>query len=258
MEIMTFDQIRAAVPAAFATAASAKLSDRYNFVDTASMIKKLEGHGFFPVQAVQDKPRQRDPLHVRHSIVLRPEEYDVAEGEVVPQILLVNSHNGRTKLRMHAGFYRFVCANGLVVGNDKFSLEVGHAHTAATEVDRYVDGFGEQLGELNKKMAEWSRIDLSATDRMNFAREAAELRFGSSMKSAFELDDVLEAHREEDEGGTLWKVYNRIQENATKGGVKGKTATGRVTTSRALTGIKADIEFNRNLWALAERVAEAA
>jgi len=256
--ILTHDEIRSTAPAAFATDESVKMSERYNFVNTASILEKLESNGFFPVQAVQDKPRQRDPMTVRHSIILRPEEYDIAEGEVAPQILLVNSHNGRTKLRLFAGFYRFICCNGLVVGDDKFTLEIGHAERIAGNIEQYIDGFGTQVGDLNSRMRRWSQINLSEMDMVAFAREAAEIRFGSQMKSAFELSDILEARRTEDEGSTLWQVYNRVQENATKGGIHGKTASGRATTSRALTAIGADIDFNRNLWALAERVAEAA
>ena len=234
------------------------MSERYNFVNTASILKKLEGNGFFPVQAAQQTPRERNPLHVQHSIVLRPDDYDVAEGEVVPQILLVNSHNGRTKLRIFAGFYRFVCANGIVVGDDKFTLEVGHADRVAQGVDEYIERFGSQVSDLNLRMRRWSQIQMTKMDSLAFAREAAEIRFGSQMKTAFDPSDVLEAKRTEDEGQTLWQVFNRVQENAMKGGIKGKTASGRPTTSRPVNAIHADIDFNRSLWALAERVAEAA
>lgn len=257
-EIMTHDQIRASAPAVFAKAESLAMSERYNFVDTASILKKLESNGFFPVQAAQTKPRKRNPLHVHHSIVLRPEDYDVAGVEVVPQILMVNSHNGRTKLRLFAGFYRSVCANGIVVGDDQFTLEVGHADRLAQSIDDYVELFGSQVGGLHSKMRRWSQVQMSEMDILAFAREAAELRFGSQMKSAFELSSILEAKRTEDEGQTLWQVFNRVQENATKGGIKGKTATGRATTSRPINAIHADIDFNRSLWALAERASEAA
>ena len=258
MQALSHQEIQRVAPAAFTNERAEHLSDRYNFIRTADVLSTLESEGFFPVQASQDNARLRDPRYVRHSIVLRPEEYDAAEGEVAPQILMVNSHNGRTKLRLFAGFYRFICCNGLVVGEDKYTVEIAHHTSIEAGVQEYLRNFTDSVADLNLTMRRWSDIELNRHAQYEFARRAMELRFGSEQAKAYDLDSVLEAKREEDEGRTLWRVYNNVQEHATKGGIKGKSATGRELTSRALTGIGSDLDFNRNLWALAESVAQSA
>ena len=58
--------------------------------------------------------------------------------------------------------------------------------------------------------------------------------------------------REEDSGGELWKVLNRVQENLVKGGICYRTQKGRHMTSRGITGATPLIQMNERLWALAE------
>src|SRR5690606_30366658 len=102
--ILSEAKLRAAAPAAFST--SHRMTGAYSPVNTADVLARLADEGFVPVQASQDRPTSRDPRFVTHRVVLRHEtqlgeEADV--GEHVPQIMLVNSHNGRTKLKLFGG-----------------------------------------------------------------------------------------------------------------------------------------------------------
>ena len=61
-------------------------------------------------------------------------------------------------------------------------------------------------------------------------------------------------------GDDLWRVFNRVQENAIRGGLTawGRDAQNRPrrVTSREVTGIDGDVRLNRALWTLTERMAE--
>lgn len=253
--MLTTQELKAAAPAAFAR--SHHMSDRYSMIRTDKVISALSDVGYVPVQAQQDAPRRRPITQVTHRIVLRHQDNIATVGDTVPQIMLVNSHNGRTMMRLFAGLYRFVCANGLVVGNHKFIGAVKHYGTAVEDALRYAEQMTQQVGQLNTAIDAWSKIELSDGKVVDFAKAAAKLRYGERA-DAYDPRSLLEARREEDEGRTLWTVYNRIQEVTTKGGAEGFSATGRRMRSRPLTQINADINYNSALWNLAESYAEAA
>lgn len=69
-------------------------------------------------------------------------------------------------------------------------------------------------------------------------------------------DDILEARRTEDAGSTLWQVFGRTQENLFKGGLRGRSTSGRATRTRAINSVTEDVRLNRALWKLTERFAE--
>jgi len=71
---------------------------------------------------------------------------------------------------------------------------------------------------------------------------------------------LLQSRRRDDNGADLWRTFNRIQENAARGGLSawGHDANGhrRRTTTREVKAIDQDVKLNRALWHLAERMAE--
>lgn len=257
-DFMTHDEIRAKAPAVFTETPAAHMSNRYHQFTTAYALEKLAQHDFFPVSVSQDRPRSRSASHVRHAVVLRHASMQKVVGQTVPQILLVNSHNGRTKLSLRAGLYRFVCANGMVIGNDNFHMKMIHNIDIYEMIDRYAEAMLGRFGSLQELQERWDQIELSNGKVLEFARKARELRFGSAMAERYSLDSVLDARREEDDGRTLWTIFNRAQENLTKGGLVGVGATGRRTKTRQITDIGNDIAFNERLWNLGEEIAEAA
>jgi hypothetical protein len=255
--MLNTNELRTLAPAAFADAHA--MSSRYAQIETAAIVQRLASAGYYPVQAAQDNPRRRPVTQVTHRIVLRHEDHlapDLASGQV-PQIMLVNSHNGRTKLRLYAGFYRFVCANGLVVGNHSFRHEVAHRGDAMVESLSFAEEMTERLSDLRRVIDFWSKIQLNPAQAEEFARRAAELRYGASAP-AYAPKQLLEARRTEDEGRTLWQVFNTVQENTVKGGMVGVNANNRRVQSRELTAIQPNIAYNTALWEMAEELAGAA
>lgn len=254
---MSMKEVKNVAPAAFTEAPSPNMSGRYGFINTSDVLGQLIDSGYAPVQAGQDKPRQRDPRHVRHRVILRHENFvgdEAVVGEQVPQIILINSHNGRTGLHLHAGLYRFVCANGMVVGDDKLHVRVNHVGDVAAMVDEYLKQFTKSLDRIQHAVEHWSHIELSDRKAREFAKAAAKLRFGASA-SSYEPGALLEARRDEDRGRDLWRVFNVVQENTVKGNVVGFNSNNRHVRSRELTGIGQDVAYNEQLWRLAEQVA---
>lgn len=68
---------------------------------------------------------------------------------------------------------------------------------------------------------------------------------------------ILTSRRYEDRKDDLWSVFNRCQENLSKGGLPGRSAQGKRSRTRAVNGIDGDIKLNRALWVMAEELQQA-
>ncbi|EJO4325342.1 DUF945 domain-containing protein, partial [Escherichia coli] len=66
---------------------------------------------------------------------------------------------------------------------------------------------------------------------------------------------IITPRRREDKQNdrTTWQ---RVQENMIKGGLSGRSASGKNTRTRAITGIDGDIRINKALWMIAEKFRE--
>lgn len=248
---MKLELIKRKAPAVFATRHA--MSERYVQVPTFKLIDRFADRGFEVTQAQQDNPRQRNPNHVTHRLVFEHIKRDKS-AEVSPQIVLVNSHNGRTKLRLYMGLYRFVCANGLVVGQNQFMAEVRHKSQALATASDFVDVISDHSHQIIDAIDNWSNIKLTKARQDAFIKSALRLRFGDRAEG-YKPEEFAAPRRAADQGDDLWRLFNRVQENAMKGNVTGESANGRQVRSRAISSIKADINFNRQLWNLASKTA---
>jgi hypothetical protein len=61
----------------------------------------------------------------------------------------------------------------------------------------------------------------------------------------------------DDDKADLWTVFNRIQENAVKGGLRGVTAKRRRTSTKEVKGIDGNVNLNKALWILSEHIAKS-
>lgn len=86
-----------------------------------------------------------------------------------------------------------------------------------------------------------------------FARAALSLKYDDPDKPApITESQILMPRRHDDRRPDLWSVFNRTQENLTKGGLHGRSANGRRQQTRPVQGIDSDIRLNRALWLLAD------
>lgn len=85
-------------------------------------------------------------------------------------------------------------------------------------------------------------------------------------------DSLNSPRRTDDKGDSLWKTFNRVQENATRGGIRyyrqddknGGYRSGdpdvrhsfAKARTRQIKSIDRDIRLNQALWVLAERMLE--
>lgn len=260
---LTDDQIKQIAPSVFASAAAPTVSDRYAYIDTSAAIEQLRKGGLEVVSVREGTKRNPDGrAFALHEVRLQKvnDEYSNltrALGGVVPQLVIHNSHDRTKGFRFVAGLIRFICLNGMIVADGKIA-DVSIRHTGHGRQQQVTDAAFEvvdRFGQIVEKAAAWSQIAMDVPKQLEFAKQAIDIR-GTALDISPEK--VLVARRFEDKGFDLWHTFNRVQENLTRGGARGRTATGGRSSLRGITAISADISLNRKLWAAAEEFATAA
>ena len=162
--------------------------------------------------------------------------------------------------QLHAGIYRRICSNGLVLCEGSFeAIRFRHAGLLADEVVqasfRLLD-FMPQVGELVKRFR--ARDPGRRANRWIWPVMPCCCGIDSLAVGAGRSGDAAEgASRPEDEGTDLWTTMNRVQENLIRGGVSDfhRDRRGKLRSVRALRGIDSKVSLNKGLWGLAERLA---
>jgi hypothetical protein len=254
-EPLTDEQIRRAAPSIFAEAAHASRSERYALIPTIEVLNALRREGFQPFMAKQTNVRLADKReHAKHMLRLRHADQQPGVEEW-NEIVLVNSHDGASSYQMFGGVFRQVCSNGMICGSSFAEVRVNHKGNVADRVLEgahiVLDGFG-LITEHRESM---QALTLNAGEQAAFARAALALKYDDpAVPAPVTETQVLNARRAADRKDDMWTTFNRVQENLIQGGLHARTANGRRTRTRAVTGLDADVKLNRALWVLAEEM----
>ena len=248
------DEIARVAPSIFAEEAHESRSDRYRYIPTVDVLEALRSEGFMPFMACQTRVRNTDKReHTKHMIRLRHANTIVAKE--ANEIILLNSHDGSSSYQMMAGKFRFVCANGLVLGDMAMDQKVRHSGRIDV-VNDVIEGAYEVLGQfeqIDANLDDMQHYHLRQEEQEAFAMAALAYRYDPSEGPApVTPSQLLMPRRAEDRASDLWTTFNRVQENTIKGGLRGRNKQGRRTTTRAVNGIDQDVKLNRALWVLAQ------
>lgn len=254
LQKIDLDSLKEITPSVFASRRNTKMSEKYVHIRSADVLETLQERGFVVTSADQDVARERDPNYVRHELRLTHESRigePAKVGGTVPQIVIENSGNGRTKFRARAGLYRYWCANGCTTGSSFEVIELIHMYDVAGQVADMLERITGQFDRIEAAVEAWHQIKLSKYKQTNFAKKALELRLGENHK-AYDPKVLLTVNRSMDEGDDLWHVYNRVQENVLRGGWSDKDDSRKI---RNLRGITSQRDINMGVWDLAEKLA---
>jgi hypothetical protein len=246
-------------PSIFATTAHESRSERYSYIPTIEVLRALQSEGFQPFMVCQSTSRAPGKSEfTKHMIRMRHPDR-IGHGGA-PELILLNSHDGTSAYQMLAGWWEFVCQNGLMVGTTYQDIRVRHSGKAVEDV---VNGAHEVLRTLQvvgESRDNMRQIGVTPDMQRAFARAALELRYDNdengNSKSPIEPERLLTVHTAEEsrDFNTLWRTFNVVQGNAVKGGLRGRTADNRRTRTREVTGIDQANKLNRALWTLAEEM----
>ena len=252
------DLMRQAAPSIFAEGKHASRSERYTYIPTIEVLRGLRKEGFEPFMVAQSKSRIEGKTDfTKHMIRMR----HVGQVEAKPEaneIILINSHDGANSHQMLAGVFRFVCCNGLVVGTVSNDIRIPHKGNIQDDV---IEGAFRVLDEFEAVDASadgMKALTLKPDEERAFATAALALRYGERSEgqppAPITIDQLIEARRPEDLGHSLWTTFQRVQENALRGGQRGRSVQGRRMQTRSVGSIDRSVTLNRALWVLAEEM----
>jgi len=267
---LTDDQLRKLAPSVFAETAHESRSARYAYIPTSEVVRGLRDAGFVPMTATQGKSRVEGKAEfTKHLIRFRHADHMTGKhlklGGVIPEVALINSHDGTSAYKVVAGMMRLVCLNGMLVADEEFgSIRVGHTGNIRDQVIDATFTVLDQAKLAIETAGNWSGVTMSRPEQMLLAEQAHIMRFADAegvVKTPIMPVALLAPRRHEDAGADLWSVTSRIQENVMRGGLEGvtkgtKEKPSRRVSTRPIKGIDADVKLNRALWALSERMAE--
>jgi len=250
---LTPQSLQEHTPAAFAPTADESLSPAYRFISTRRVLDALGQAGFIPVAARQTRTRAHSALHACHCIRLRRKFETVALADGVPELIFLNSHDGSSTYQLHMAVFRPICTNGLCVAATQFPVwRISHRRDVLDEIIKAALEMTESFALLGERIQCMERTLLDEAQRLEFADGALKLRFPQPPHRGIAASQLLEVRRPEDVGTDLWHTFNAVQENCIRGGLAGRSTTGRKTRSRGITAIREDVRLNAGLWDLAE------
>lgn len=241
-EVNTFDQ---ALPT---------LSDKYKLVKTKDLIDSLIVRGFKMTAFVANKTRKAERQGFqKHRAIFTSDKLKSEHSDGIPQLLLTNSHDGTSAVVLQLGFFRMVCANGLVAGNN-VGLPIRIKHVGKNiyeELEKGVDLIVAQLARLDADIKAMKATELSPSQVQAFQRDSLILRIDANEKV---LSSTFVVHRQEDKPTDLFTVMNVIQENLIRGGARfivEKDGQPKQKTLRKVNSIQTQTDINQGLWGFA-------
>ncbi len=257
---LSLEDLRRHTPAVFADSASERTKPSYRFINTHKVLQALFDAGFQVANARQTRTRRgTDPIHARHMIRLRPMREILTLDSCIPEICLVNAHDGSSAYQLLAGLYRPLCKNGLICRMGDFAMiRIPHRANVLSDVvagAREVTLQFDRIGGLVQAMA--ARM-LSEAEQLAFATRALEIRWVDPMSRPRLLPaKLLEARQAADANPSLWHTFNVVQQATMTGGVVYHSARARLVRTRRIVSIREDVRVNCALWQAAVEVLES-
>ena len=256
------EQIKALAPVVFATEPTNKnVSEKYLHVNTETVIDDLAKLGWFPVTAMQrrTKPRRDGSPTIRSKHMISFQNPDlIIKGkngdDAFPRIIVTNSHDGLSSFQFRVGIYRLVCSNGLVVADEEFSaFSIKHKGYTFEELQGVV---AQAVADLPNKIQVLNEMQvrmLTVEEQRQLAIDAMALRSSNPDAKYDEatIEEVLAATRKEDEGDSLWLVFNRVQESIINGGYSAALRGVKVRKVKKIKSFERDLQVNQDLFKLA-------
>ena len=245
------EEIQSNAPSVYSTGPSSNVSEKYTFIPTTTIMGDLGKGGWNVYEATQRNSRTEGGLYTKHMLRFRNDDIPMVD-DIIPEIVLTNSHDGRNAFNLHAGLFRLVCSNGLVIADQTFEkVKIKHQWYDLKDVQGITDKVLTSIPAILGCVSDFKTTILTENAKKDFAKKAILTRWKGG-QDFLPLNELLNPIRQEDQGDELWKVFNVIQEKILTGGITYQLASGRQQTVRELTNIDQRLTVNKKLWTLAE------
>jgi len=255
---LSLDELKEICPVIFAEQPSNDVSDKYTHIPTNRVVEDMMQLGWDPINAQQVKARKNATRGFQKHVVVFRNENLLIKGkdgdDSYVQLLLTNSHDGKNSFKFEAGIFRLVCSNGLVVkSTDMGSFKLRHMGYTFEELQTQLNEFVSNLDGVVEKMNKMVNQTISVEAAKKLAQRALQVRFNDENEKFDDelLTQMITPVRVEDEGDSLWKTFNVIQERIIEGDFQYKSGS-KMRKARKIKNFQQDMKVNQQLWELAE------
>jgi Domain of unknown function (DUF932) len=214
-----------------------KTSEKYRFIPTTKVVDILAREGWLPSRVQEMRVRNEGRVGFqKHLIRFRQQGMMGGRvGDIIPEVVLTNAHDGSASFVFDMGLFRQVCGNGAVVSEGMFaSVRVRHVGFTTRQVLAAVQNVIEETPKVLDRVGDYRSIMLTEDERRIFAEGALLLKLNEehgergtgsyNSQSLFSVGDrsfdtarLLSPYRSDDREPTLWNTYNVIQGEAHEG-----------------------------------------
>lgn len=255
---LTLAALQQVCPSVLATEPHSSRGPKYRYVPTIEPVKMLMDNGWGIYEASQQRSRVPGKNgYTKHMLRMRKLD-DFTErmqlgntGDGVAEVILINAHDGTGAYQLKAGYFRFVCSNGLIAGTTLAGFKVVHSMGRQTSEEVLTAGermVTEQFPIMLSHIDQFRIIKLNTDYQYRLAERALALRWPNTL-APITREQLLVPQRSEDEEPSLWNVLNRVQEQVVYGGAPVVSAGyGRRGLVRPVERVSAVTAINTGLW----------
>jgi hypothetical protein len=230
-------------------------TESYKHITTEDLQPVLESLGYELFQVTQAKVRKAQFHGFQKHVARFRSKATNFNGELAPEIVVLNAHRGTNALRFLIGAYRTFCANGIVIGDTFCDYRIRHVGEVQEKINTILPMVAARAPIMLDAVTSMKTVNFNAERALEFAEKVAYTRLEDKVDSLVTVDfaSLLDIRRKEDTGTDLWTVYNRVQENLFRHGLKytllneeGKTRAS--STRKVRENSSAYVEMNQLVW----------
>lgn len=259
MNTLTLDEAIQLAPAIGAERAGEKTSPKYQFISTRNILENVIENGWSITQ-VSSQGRSQ---FAQHRVTLVNNQ-DLAKmddpsnnQEGLLRLELFNSHNLTKRFMLAIGYFKFACSNGLIVAtgpSEAIKTKHRFSDNRLSMIMDQIASASQRFPKVLQTIEDFKSRQLNDQEKIAFAKYAIQGRYNyrKELPKKFQhlqpmIDNVLTSRRPEDDGDSVWEVFNRVQESIVRG-VEGSI--------RGIRGYNDNVRVNQLLWKGAETALE--
>ena len=199
------------------------VSSKYINTSTEDIITEL--NKYMPVKPVgfsASRVRKLDKENKqKHVIMLEPEDSAMPDGTNL-RLVLFNSLDRSTSIRIYLGAYRNACDNNMVMGEDIMKpIRIKHTFQGWKDtIARVADEYQSAKYRSQQTIEQMMNTYLSYGQQGMLAEQIADILNSDITGHIIDPLQLNVAHRIEDVGKDAWHTYQRIQYNVMNGGIE--------------------------------------
>jgi hypothetical protein len=201
------------------------LSDEYQSVPLIEVVAPLLSNGWEIFSSKVNRVNRPDRVGFQKHMLTLVRTADIPTFTIdrteISTLNFFNSHDGKSAYRALLGFFRMVCANGLIRGNTFADFRIRHngrREKVVTDLNNLVNVLPDRVNESIELKNQLKGKILSTEQVHDFSAAALEIRGVQALDE--NILRVNSIRRRDDSNNDAWSVFNRIQENVVRGGVK--------------------------------------